>query len=77
MGKRAALVDLDDPRGDDVEEVAVVRDEDHRAGKALQIVLQPADRFGVEMVRRLVEQQQVRLAGERAAERDPALFAAG
>ena len=77
MRKRPALVDLDDPRGDDVEEVTVVRHENHRAGEGLQIILQPADRLGVEMVGRLVEQQQIRLAGERTAKRDPAFLAAG
>ena len=77
VGKRAPLVDLDDPRGDDVEEVAIVSHEDHRTGKAFEIIFQPADRLGVEVVGRLVEQQQIRLASERAAERDAAFFTAG
>ena len=67
MGKRSALIDFDDARGDYIEEVAIVRDEDDRAGKAFEIIFQPADRFGVEMVGRLIEQQKIRLAGECAA----------
>ncbi len=54
MGKRPALIDLDDARGDDIEEIPIVRHEDHRAGKTPQVVLQPADGFRIEMVRRLV-----------------------
>ena len=39
--------------------------------------LEPGDALGVEMVRRLVEQQQVRLFEQQLAERDAALLAAG
>ena len=39
--------------------------------------LQPVDRLGVEVVRRLVEQEQVRVLEEEPAERDAALLAAG
>ena len=40
-------------------------------------MLEPGDAFRVEMVRRLVEQQHVRLLEEDPAERDPATLAAG
>ena len=43
MRKRAALIDLDDACGDHIEKVAVVCDEDDRAGKTFQIILEPAD----------------------------------
>ena len=72
----AAVGQLHDARGDVLEEVAIVRDEDHRAGEGAQEFLQPRDGRGVEMIGRLVEQQQVRLPGERAAERHAALLAA-
>ena len=52
-------------------------DGDDRAGIILQVLLQPGDRLGIEMVGRLVEQQQVRLAQEQTAERDAAALAAG
>ena len=72
----AAAIELEDPLGRVVEEVAIVRDRDDRARKALQEMLEPFDRFGVEMVGRLVEQQHVRLGQQQAAERDAALLAA-
>ncbi len=63
--------------GDVVEEVAVVRDRDDRAGVLLEEALEPRHRLGVEVVGRLVEQQQVGAREQQAAERDPALLAAG
>src|SRR5207249_345021 len=65
-----AAVELQDPAGDVVEEVAVVGDGDDGARIFLEMTLQPSDRFGVEVVRRLVEQQQIGLLEEHAAERD-------
>ena len=55
----AAAVELEDPAGDVVEEVAVVRDGDDGARVVGEEALEPGDRLGVEVVRRLVEQQQV------------------
>ncbi len=68
---------LDDARGDAVEEIAVVRDKEARARVAAQEVLEPGDALGIEVVGRLVEDQEVGLLDERAAERDAALLAAG
>ena len=73
----ATAIELEDPLGDVVEEVAVVGDRDDRARVLLQEPLQPVDRLGVEVVRRLVEQQQVGMAQQQATERDPPLLAAG
>src|SRR5262249_54922604 len=69
-------VELEDPAGDVVEEVAVVRDRDDRALVLLQMPLEPRDRFGVEVVRRLVEEEQIGLPQEHLAERDAAALAA-
>ena len=55
-----AAVELEDPAGDVVEEVPVVRDGDDGARVVGEEALEPRDRLGVEMVRRLVEQQQIR-----------------
>ena len=77
MRKRFALRDLDDPRGNRLQKIPVVRDEDQRSRKALQKFLQPPDRFGVEVVGGLVEQEEVGLRGQRPAERDATLLAAG
>ena len=54
VGVGFAAVNLDDAGGDGVEEVAVVSDEDDRSGEAAQGGLEPADRFGVEVVGGLV-----------------------
>ena len=60
-----AAVELEDPAGDVVEEVAVVGDGDDGALVLLEVPLEPGDRLGVEVVRRLVEQQQVGRASSR------------
>ena len=52
-------------------------DDEDRARIGAQMALQPVDRLGVEMVGRLVEQQEVGLLEQEAAERDAAALAAG
>ena len=71
-----AAVELEDPARRVVEEVAVVRDRDHGSRKALQELLQPLHALGVEVVGRLVQQQQIRLGQQQPAERHAALLAA-
>ena len=51
-----ATLELQDPFACLLQEVTVVRDGDHRAGEVVQIGLQPRDRLGIEMVRRLIKQ---------------------
>ena len=63
-------------RGDVVEEVAVVGDDEDRALVVDQVLLQPGDGLGVEVVGRLVEQQHVGRLEQQLAERDAALLAA-
>ena len=72
-----AAVELEDPAGDVVEEVAVVGNRDDGPLVLGQVALQPGDRLGVEVVRGLVQQQHVGLAQENLAERHAAAFAAG
>ena len=72
-----AAVDLDDPGGQPAEERPVVGDEDQRPAEPEQVVFEPADRLDVQVVRRLVEQQDVGLADQRPGEQDPALHARG
>ena len=57
----AAALQLQNPFGDVVQEVPIVGNDNHRAGIVAQGLFEPLDGFGVEMVRRLVEQQQVGL----------------
>ena len=76
VGQRAQR-QIGDARDDGVEEEAIVRDEDDRVRVRVQVLLEPVARFEVQMVGRLVEQQQVRLAEQQLGERDPHLPAAG
>ena len=50
-------------------------DQDDRALVVLQVVLEPLDRLGVEVVRGLVQQQHVRLLQQDPAQGDPPLLA--
>jgi selenophosphate synthetase-related protein len=56
----AAVFDLEDAGGEAVDEVAVVRDEEHRAGEVADGVEQDVLGAQIEVVGGLVEQQQVR-----------------
>ena len=61
VGDPPPAVELEDPAGDVVEEVAIVGDRDDRALVILKMALEPRHRLGVEVVGRLVQQQQVGL----------------
>ncbi len=76
VGDAAAAVELEDPAGDVVEEVAVVGDDQDRARIVAQVAFEPRHRLGVEMVGRLVEQQQLRLVEQQLAQRHAAALAA-
>ena len=61
---RAARLDREHVIGDPIEERTVVTREDERAGPVVEEVLEGAERVEVEVVGRLVEDQQVRLSCE-------------
>jgi len=65
-----AVLDVEDVRRHRIEDLAVVADDDESAPPALQIRLEPQRRLEVEMVGRLVEQQQVGLGEQRRGKRD-------
>jgi hypothetical protein len=71
-----AAIELENPAGDVVEEVAIVRHAHDGAGIVLEEPLEPRDRLGVEMVRRLVQQQEVRRLEKQPAQRHAAPLAA-
>ena len=75
VGNAVAAVEFEDPLGHVVEEVAIVRDRDDGGRIRLEIFLQPRDRFGVEMVGGLVQQQHVGRRQQQAAQRHAALLA--
>ena len=60
-----------------LEEPAVVGDEDDRGVERRQLALEPLEALDVEVVRRLVEQQQVGIGREGARERGARQLAAG
>ena len=69
------VADLEDVVDERIEKLAVVRNHQDRAGIILEIILEPAERFEIEMVRRLVEHEQVGLHHEQPREvraHDPA-----
>ena len=70
-------VDLGDPLGDVVEEVAVVSDGDDGARVGGQVLLQPQHGLGVEVVGGLVQEQQVGGLEEQLAQGHAAALATG
>ena len=72
-----AVIEFQNPAGDVVQEVAVVGDGDHRARILLEMVLQPRHGLGVQVVGRLVEQQDVGLLQQEPAQGHAPLLAAG
>ena len=76
VGEERAVSQFHDAGGYAVEEVAVVRDEQASARIRLEELFQPFDGLHVEMVGRLVEDEQVGLGQQRAAERDASFFPA-
>src|SRR5579864_1663024 len=75
-GNAVAAVQLENPLGHVVEEVAVVRHGDDGARILLEIALEPADRFRIEMIGRLIEQQHVGSREQQPAQSHPAFLAA-
>ena len=73
---RAPSLELEHGRADRLEEPAVVRHQHDRGVEARQVLLEPFERLDVEVVRRLVEQQQVGIAGESPPERGARQLAA-
>ena len=75
--RQLAAVEMQDRVDRVVEQVAVVADHDHGARIARQMVVEPERAFEVEIVGRLVEQQQVGLGEQHRGERDAHAPAAG
>ena len=66
----AAHRDLEGTRGDVVDEGAVVADDDDRLPRLDEEVLEPLDRLDVEVVRRLVEEEDIGLLQEELCQLD-------
>ena len=76
VGQRAQR-EIGDARDDRVEEIAIVRHEDHGVRVVGEVALEPVARLEIEVIGRLVEQQQIRLAEEQLRQREAHLPAAG
>ena len=76
VGNATAAIELEDPAGDVVEEVAIMGDDQDRTRIVAQMAFQPIDRFGIEMVGGLVEQQEVWLLQQQLTKRHAAPLAA-
>ena len=61
MERAASMPEVDEVRGESLREVAVVGDGDDRSAKAVERILERLTGFDVEVVRRLVEDEQVHL----------------
>ena len=72
----APALELEHGRRHGLEEPAVVRHEHDRGVERRELLLEPLERFDVEVVRGLVEQQQVGIAGERPRQRGARQLAA-
>lgn len=72
-----ARFQLPDPRGEFVDKITVVGHEDERPLVVLQRILKPFARVDVQVVRRLVEDEQVDLLIHQHTQPQTALFAAG
>ena len=73
----AATIQLENPSRDVVEEVTVVGHGNDRTGEILEVPFQPRHGFGVQVVGRFVEQKNVGILQQQAAQRHAALFTTG
>src|SRR5262249_36284287 len=77
VGPDRPVLDREGPMCDRIQERAVVRDQQDSARERLERQLQRLPAFEVEVVGRLVEQQEVRAGGDDQREREPPPLAAG
>ena len=77
VGEVFSAIEFENPADDIIEEITVMGDHQHRAGIELEVVLQPFDALGIEVVGRFVEQQDAGLLDQQPGQRDAALFTAG
>ena len=65
-----ATVDFEYPRGEFLQKCPIVGNKHHGARVRVDLVFEPLDRRNIEMIGRLVEQQQVGFLYERLRQRD-------
>ena len=75
--EKPSAIQLDNPVGQAPEKGPVVRDKKQTHRVPEQKILQPEDGSEVQMVRRLIEQEQIRLPGQRPGQQHAAFQSAG
>ena len=65
INAQLAVIQVSHVSADHIQEVTVVRNDDHGAVTLVQHLLQPANGIDVQVVRRFVEQQDVRIGKQR------------
>ncbi len=73
----ATAVDFQNPLRHVVQEVTIVRYRHDGSGVIVQVLFKPRDAFGIQVVGRFVQQQQIGLADQQLAKCDPAFLATG
>jgi hypothetical protein len=76
-GTELPTIEFDDPGGEPVDEGAIVTDKKQRTAELQHHLFEPFDGLDVEMIGRLVEQQDVRVTDERPSEQGTTLPATG
>ena len=71
------MVKFNDPRGDPVEETAVMGDEKTGGGSGIEKFFDPFDSIDVEVVGRFIEQEEIGGGNDGFGEGDPPFFATG
>src|ERR1700738_787022 len=74
---RRVVLEVPQTRRHFINQVVIVRYQQHRALVTLQRDVERVDRFQIEMVRRLIKDEDVGLGENELAERQPRLLAAG
>ena len=69
-------LEVPQPRRHLIDQIVIVRHQQHRSLIPLQRNIQRIDRFEIEVVRRFVKDQNVRLGQDQLAKHQPSLFAA-
>ena len=76
VGPALAHINFQDAGGDFVQKVAVMRDDHHRRGAVGDKILEPSQRWQIQMVRGLIQQEQILALEHRLGEHYAALLAA-
>src|SRR5215207_101271 len=74
VGIGPTTIELEDPLSNVVEEVPVVRDGYHSSRVLLEVLFEPENALGIEVVRWLIEQQEVGLLKEQLAQCNATAF---